>query len=87
MHRTQRRLLEVKNHSRKNERSHAPIMKTTKLITLTTLIALLLTGGGIGPAQAQQPSVSERVAALKATVAASQMVLRQYEWIETTVVR
>jgi hypothetical protein len=61
-------------------------MKPTKLITLTTLISLLLTGGGIRTAQAQQPSVPERVAALKATVAASQMVLRQYEWIETTVV-
>ena len=63
-------------------------MKTTKLITVTTLTAVLFTGGdiGIGIAQAQQPSVPERVAALKATVAASQVVLRQYEWIETTVV-
>ena len=57
-----------------------------KFITLTTLIAVLLTCGGIGLAQAQQPSVPERVAALKASLAASQLVLRQYEWIETTVV-
>jgi hypothetical protein len=61
-------------------------MKTTKLITLTTLTAALLTGGGIGIAQAQQPSVPERVAALKASLAASKVILRQYEWIETTVV-
>jgi hypothetical protein len=59
-------------------------MKAYKLITLTTLAALLLHFGGI--VQAQQLSVPERVAALKATVAASQAVLRQYEWIETTVV-
>jgi len=38
------------------------------------------------PAVGQQPSVPERVAALKATVAASQIILKQYEWIETTVV-
>jgi hypothetical protein len=37
-------------------------------------------------AMAQAPSVPERVAALKASLAASQAVLRQYEWIETTVV-
>ena len=49
-------------------------------------IALLLTGVGIGIAQAQQPSVPERVAALKASLAASKVILRQYEWIETTVV-
>jgi hypothetical protein len=61
-------------------------MKTTQLITLSTLAALLLTGGGLGLAQAQQPSVPERVAALKASLAASQIILKQYEWIETTVV-
>src|ERR1022692_4621326 len=60
------------------------IMKAYKLITLTTLAAPLFHFGGI--MQAQQLSVPERVAALKATVAASQVVLRQYEWIETTVV-
>ncbi len=35
---------------------------------------------------AQQPTVAERAAQLKATLAASQAVLRQYEWIQTTVV-
>jgi hypothetical protein len=34
----------------------------------------------------QQPSVAERAAALKATMAASQAVLKHYEWVETTVV-
>ena len=61
-------------------------MKATKQITLTTLTALLLTGGGLSFAQAQQPSVPERVAALKASLEGSQVVLRTYEWIETTVV-
>ncbi len=45
-----------------------------------TLGALVL------PAPAQQPTAAERAAILKATMAASQAVLRQYEWIETTVV-
>jgi len=47
---------------------------------------MLFTSGGIAVAQGQQPSPQERVAALKATLAASQAALRQYEWIETTVV-
>ena len=38
------------------------------------------------PGFAQQPTAAERIALLKATMAASQVVLRQYEWIETTVV-
>jgi hypothetical protein len=61
-------------------------MKPTKLVTLTTLTTLLLTGGDIGIALAQQPSLPERVAALKASLAASQVILKQYEWIETTTV-
>lgn len=35
---------------------------------------------------AQQPSTAERVAALKANLAASQATLKPYEWIETTTV-
>jgi hypothetical protein len=35
---------------------------------------------------AQQPSTAERVASLKANLAASQATLKQYEWIETTTV-
>lgn len=38
------------------------------------------------PVAAQQPSAAERAALLKANLAASQAVLRQYEWVETTVV-
>ena len=45
---------------------------------------VLLVAGGI--ASAQQPSGEDRVAALKSSLANSKAVLRQYEWIETTVV-
>jgi len=44
----------------------------------------LLTSGSL--ALAQQPTTQERVVALKASLAASQAVLKQYEWVETTVV-
>ena len=54
------------------------------LVKITGLCALLFALSN--PAVAQQPSVPERVAALKASLAASQIILRQYEWIETTVV-
>jgi hypothetical protein len=53
-------------------------MKT--IIVLGVMLALAL------PAFAQQPTVAERIVSLKATLEASQVVLRQYEWIETTVV-
>jgi hypothetical protein len=46
--------------------------------------AVLLVGAGV--LSAQQPSAEERVAALKSGLASSQATLRQYEWIETTVV-
>ena len=61
-------------------------MKTlnTKILkTLPALCALSLLWGNSALAQ---PSVPERVAALKANLAVSQTVLKQYEWIETTVV-
>jgi hypothetical protein len=48
---------------------------------LTLLLAALAL-----PVLAQQPTAAERAAQLKANIAASQAVLRQYEWIETTVV-
>src|SRR5262245_47607837 len=50
------------------------------LSTVLAILSLAL------PVFAQQPSAAERAAMLKATLAASQVVLRQYEWIETTVV-
>lgn len=37
-------------------------------------------------ALAQQPTAQERVVALKASLAASQAILKNYEWVETTVV-
>lgn len=57
-------------------------MKTTRLIVLTTLAALLLGG----PLWGQSPEVQERVAALKKTLQEDQAKLKQYEWIETTTV-
>lgn len=48
---------------------------------LTLLLAALVL-----PGFAQEPTAAERVANLKAIMAASQAALRQYEWIETTVV-
>lgn len=54
-------------------------------LKLKSCLTLLLAALAL-PGFAQQPTAAERVAMLKATVAASQAVLRQYEWIETTVV-
>lgn len=56
------------------------IMKTLIRFTTLGLVALAL------PVLAQQPSAAERAAMLKATMAASQAVLKQYEWVETTVI-
>jgi hypothetical protein len=49
-------------------------------MTLALGLALAL------PASAQQPSAAERATALKATMQASQVALKQYEWVETTVI-
>jgi hypothetical protein len=46
--------------------------------------AILTVAAGV--ASAQQPSGEDRVAALKSSLASSKAVLRQYEWIQTTVV-
>ena len=51
--------------------------------TLPLALGLLLLGGA---AIAQQPASEDRVAALKASLASSKTVLRQFEWIETTTV-
>jgi hypothetical protein len=50
------------------------------------ILAGALTSSSIAVAQTPQPSLQERVVALKTTFAASQANLRHYEWIETTVV-
>ena len=52
---------------------------------LAALVAVFV-GSLSLPAFGQQPTAAERVASLKATLVGSQVVLRQYEWIETTVV-
>ena len=57
---------------------------STRATTATMCGAIFLVAGGI--ASAQGPAVAERVAALKSSLASSQAILRQYEWIETTVV-
>jgi len=46
--------------------------------------AILTVAAGV--VSAQQPSGEDRVAALKSSLASSKAVLRQYEWIQTTVV-
>ncbi len=56
-------------------------LKLVKRTALTLILAALAL-----PGFAQQPTAAEHAAMLKATLAASQAVLRQYEWIETTVV-
>jgi hypothetical protein len=53
-------------------------------LKLLTPTALLLVSGSL--ALPQQPTVQERVVALKASLAASQAILKSYEWVETTVV-
>ncbi|HRZ34845.1 MAG TPA: hypothetical protein P5534_00600 [Candidatus Paceibacterota bacterium] len=55
-------------------------MKTLIRFATLGLVALAL------PVLAQQPSAAERAAMLKATMTASQAVLKQYEWVETTVI-
>ena len=55
--------------------------KYTNKSVLTLILAALAL-----PGLAQQPTPAERVAQLKANIESSQAVLRQYEWIETTVV-
>ena len=57
-------------------------MKTYLKLTLQT--AVLLVSGSL--VLAQQPTPQEHVLALKATLAASKAILKQYEWVETTVI-
>jgi len=53
------------------------------LAAFAALGALALSGAM--PAGAQAPTPQERVAALKANLATSQTLLKQYEWIEVTI--
>jgi hypothetical protein len=61
-------------------------MLNMRLINCVVLASLLCASAGVTRAQEQQPSIPERVAALKAALATSQATLKHYEWIETTVV-
>ena len=58
----------------------------SRTVGICLLGAVLVSGGRIAGAQALQPSLPERIAALKTTLAASRANLRHYEWIETTIV-
>ncbi len=54
---------------------------------LRTLGACAAVGlASAGPVLAQAPAPQERVAAIKESLAESQVKLRSYEWIETTLV-
>jgi hypothetical protein len=57
----------------------------SRTIRVTFLVGTLA-GAGVAIAQGPEPSLQERVVALKTTFAVSQANLRHYEWIETTVV-
>ena len=59
-------------------------MKRTALIFVT--LAALIGGNSALPVFAEEPTATERVVALKAHLVESQSVLRQYEWVETTIV-
>jgi hypothetical protein len=58
-------------------------MSKSRLAVASCSITLLLTPS---IARSQSPEVQERVAALKQSVARDQQNIRQYEWIETTVI-
>lgn len=62
-------------------------MKNNQFVKIarSSILPLVLAAFAL-PGFAQQPTAAERAALLKATMAASQAVLKQYEWIETTVV-
>ena len=61
-------------------------MKPSRLSALATFAALgALALAKVTSAAAQEPTPQDRVAALKASLAASQTLLKQYEWIETRI--
>jgi len=62
----------------------------TRQGTLSAIVAVMLgtslTGHGVSVLAQAAPTPQERVAALKQSLAESQARIRQYEWIETTVI-
>lgn len=59
-------------------------MTKSKIHFVVGTCTMMLLVAGI--ARSQSPEVQQRVAALKASVAKDQQSLRQYQWIETTVI-
>ena len=57
-----------------------------KIRLLLSAVTCALTLGMCSQVRAQQPTTQERVLALKASLAASKALLKQYQWVETTVV-
>ena len=55
----------------------------SRLAVAACSITLLLSPAIV---RSQSPEVQQRVAALKQSVARDQQIIRQYEWIETTVI-
>jgi hypothetical protein len=56
---------------------------TTKLASLTFSVVIALVGvGSCGSASAQNPEMQEKVAAVKAAMAANKQALAQYTWVE-----
>jgi hypothetical protein len=62
------------------------ILMLVRTVGIGLLAAVLVTGSRVVLAQASQLSVQEHVVNLKTALDASQANLRQYEWIETTIV-
>lgn len=62
-------------------------MKTATIITPVPLVLVLVASLALPlTVVAQTQSAAEHVVALKASLGASQVILKQYEWVETTVV-
>ena len=58
-------------------------MKQTRLYAVAALAALTLAAAGL--LAAQTPTNEERIAALKQSLATGSTLIKQYEWVETTV--
>jgi hypothetical protein len=71
--------------NRQRKRTHYMKRESFRCLSQKTWLGILLTALSL-PVFAQQPTVGERIAALKATMMASQVILRQYQWVETTTV-
>jgi hypothetical protein len=63
------------------ERKEDPMKSVSRIVACGAILTV-----AAGVASAQQPSGEDRVTALKSSLASSKAVLRQYEWIQTTVV-